>query len=109
MSPIIFWTPREVPLLCAVGDSTAKNSAHGQKIALATIVDQTNNFATAQAAVLPTQSGSLLQPIFRPPSHPGRGVRSRRARKLCAFERVMWSSDYDLRSWKLTRKQFRRC
>jgi len=26
-----------------------------------------------------------------------------------AFERVMWSSDHDLKSWKLTRKQFRRC
>jgi hypothetical protein len=37
--PIIFWTLREAPLLCPMGDSTPKNSAHGQKIALTAIID----------------------------------------------------------------------
>jgi hypothetical protein len=42
-----------------------------------------------------------------PPSHPGRGDAI--IESYGAFERVMWSSDYDLRRWKFYRKQFRRC
>ena len=63
-----------------------------------------NNFATARAAVLPTQSGSLLQPIFRPQVTQEGGCDPGVLESYGAFERVMWSSDDDLRSWKLTRK-----
>jgi hypothetical protein len=45
-----------------MGDSTAKNSAYGQKIALTAIVDQTNNLPLARTkpAVVPVLSDSLL-------------------------------------------------
>jgi hypothetical protein len=49
-------------LLWRMGDSTAKHSAHGQKIALTAIVDQTNNLplARSKTAVVPVLSDSLL-------------------------------------------------
>jgi hypothetical protein len=86
-----------------------KNSAHGQKIALTTIVDQTNNFATARAVVLPSQSGITFATDLQAPESPRRGCDPGVLESYGAFERVMRSSDHDLKSWKLTRKQFRRC